>query len=47
MFDATMVGGENDPEVRSRKLTNSATGATEEVWDAGDEGDKIGVVQPE
>lgn len=38
--------GENDPEVKSRRLTNSATGA-DEVCDFGDDTDREGDVQPE
>lgn len=43
---ATIAGASNEPEVRSRRLTNAKTGA-EEIWDAGDAGGSEGEVQLE
>lgn len=43
---ATTAAGENDPEVRSRRLTNSATGANE-ADDSGDDAESEGDVQPD
>lgn len=43
---ATIAGASNEPEVRSRKLTNSATGA-DEVEDSGEAGESEGEVQPD
>lgn len=43
---ATIVGASNEPEVRSRRLTNSATGAGD-TWEAGDAGESEGEVQLE
>lgn len=44
--DATRAGGEKDPEVRSLKLTNSATGA-DEAREVGDADESAGEVHPE